>query len=277
MKEPVVLRYRISDRVVTAQIDDASLLEPLEGFFPDYRAAEAGAPGADPCRVRVSRSTEGFLVLGPRRGEAHHCSETAELLNAYEYSLSTAFLEAFADVAQLHASGAVVDGAAVLAVGPAGAGKTSIAFALLVAGHPTLGDDIVFISRERHALAFRRLFKVHAKTLVAAGVEPAGTPFWDPGEPEAWYDPRQLAGWAEPAGVGLLVLPRFRPGAALHIEDVERSQALNVLLHSLIEESGLSRRESFDILADLAEAAPAYRLTFGSAAQVEEAVRSLMR
>lgn len=273
VSESVLIHYRVCDRLVQASVD-SSLAETLGALYPDYR--QDGAPHREVGRpaVRVAASPGGYVVEGPEG--TTHCPDTAHALGAYEHALTMSFLEALSETVQVHASGAVVDGKAVLALGPAGAGKTSVALALVTAGCATLGDDVVLLDRERRAVPFRRLFKVHVKTLETLGVEPAGTPFWDPAEPEAWYDPVLDAGWAEPAPVGLLLLPRFRQGAALQVQELGRARALDVLMHSALEGSGVGRSETFEIMADVAEEARAYRMTFGADVNVAEAVLSLM-
>lgn len=73
---------------------------------------------------------------------------------------------------ELHAAGAIVEGAPVLLVGASGSGKTTTLLALLEGGARFLGDDRVLLRRvggELELLAYPRAFHVAGATLRAFG------------------------------------------------------------------------------------------------------------
>jgi energy-coupling factor transporter ATP-binding protein EcfA2 len=189
--------------------------------------------------------------------------------------MAGALLAVCSDFVQLHASGAVIGGKAVLALGPAGAGKSSLALCWNRAGYATLGDDVVFLGSDLKAHPFKRQFKVDPRVLAAAGVDAAQTPFWEPHSAEAWYDPASGAGWADPAPVSLVVRTRHSPNGALFVTETSRAVALNTLVHSLMDTS-LGSRASFDILARVIRQARAVEVSFGSAAEAARAIASLI-
>lgn len=251
-------------------MDDGSLPAPLAATFPAYVAA-SGAGGRPHESIAVRRREEGggWLV---RRGDGEMaCDDLASVVTSVEFALTEALLRACADQVQLHASGAVVRGRAVLAAGASDIGKSSLAAAWSAAGHQVLGDDVVFLDAAGRARPFKRLFKVVPAVLREVGLTPTPHPAGSDADEAAWYDPARGAGWAAPAGVGWLVFPDYQAGAATTMERVTAAGSLERLLESVVI-SGLDRSRSFEALARLAEATPAYRITFGSA---RDAVRGM--
>ena len=249
---------------------DAALLEPLGALFPDYQT-EIATPGtAQPARLAVDRAGEGYVVVDPL-GTSTECATLTRLLATCEFALTQTFLAGCGEFAQLHASGAVVAGAAVLALGRAGAGKSSLALSWHRMGYPALGDDVVLLDGRGHAHPFKRLFELDAGTLQQLGVAPQETCLWQPGSDEAWYDPRVGAGWGAPAAVSLVAVAAYRPSAALTITPLSRSAALNALVHSQLAGTR-DRRDHLEALVGVAEHAQVVQVTFGSAAEAAAAL-----
>jgi hypothetical protein len=167
----------------------------------------------------------------------------------------------------------VIDGRAVLALGGSDAGKSSLALAWSVAGHPSLGDDIILLEEQGHAGSFPRVFKVAPEVLESLGLEPSETPFWSEATGEAWYTPDAGPGWAEAAPVGLIAVCRHRPGAGVSTETLDRADGLNCLLHSVMP-SGLDTAASFPAIVEALADAEVLRVDFESAASAAAAIAS---
>jgi hypothetical protein len=256
---------------VELEVRDAALLEPLGALFPDYQQ-EAAAPAAvaQPVRLAVDRVGKRYVVVDPL-GTSTECATLSRLLAACEFALTQTFLAGCGEFAQLHASGAVVGDGAVIALGRAGAGKSSLALSWHLLGYPALGDDVVLLDGRGFAHPFKRLYELEAGTLRQLGVAPEETCLWEPGSDEAWYDPRVGAGWGVPTPVSLVAVAAYRPGADLTVTPLSRSAALNALMHSQLTGTG-DRRDHLETLAGVAEHAQVFQVTFGSATEAAAAI-----
>lgn len=257
----IALRYVLCDHPVTLVTDDRALAAPLRRLFPAY--VRDGASTASP-HIIVRRTGPGYRVETDRRAPVT-CHTKIEVMATCEFALGEALLASCPDYVHLHAAGAVVPSGAVLALGRAGAGKSSLALAWSRRGHAALGDDVVLLDAQGRAHAFCRFFKVSPALLEESGVDPTATPFWVPESVDAWYDPADGAGWADPAPVAAIVLARFQRGAPLRIRSASSAEGLNALVHSVLP-LGRDRHTAFDVLARLVERAPVCEVTFGDAA-----------
>lgn len=255
------LWFELEGRGVEVVTDDPSLRDLLRATFPAY-ALEHGAAGGVTESVMVRRRGVGWLVNpGPAQTS---CADLPSVVTTVEFAVTEALLRACADRVQLHASGAVVRGRAVLATGASDIGKSSLGAAWSAAGHAVLGDDVVFLDPTGQAWPFKRVLKVVPVVLHELGLSPMPHPGGSDAAEAAWYDPARGAGWAAAAPVGLLAFPAFRPGAATTVERVSAAASLERLLESIVV-TGLDRRHCFEPLARLAESVAGYRVTFGSA------------
>jgi hypothetical protein len=178
----------------------------------------------------------------------------------------------------LHAFTAVVGGRRVLVVGRSGAGKTTTALALLVAGARVDGDECVLLSGGRVVAVPRRfLVKQGTADLVpgAAALLEAAVVLGDRDPPVPIVDPR--AGgrpWRtsiEPVDDVVLL---ERGDGPTQVEPVDGATALEVLLSQVlrgVEPSALVARE----LAVLTARAPAHRLRVGPEADAPVALEML--
>ncbi len=256
--------FLLDDRGVEAVVDDPALCTPLRQLFPAYARSYAGELPRGAERVVVQRAADGWTVRAAD-GRVARCPDFGQVITECEFALARALLHACADRVQLHASAAVVDGQAVLAAGASGSGKSSLAAAWAAAGHPVLGDDILFVDGESGVSPFKRLFKVATEVIVDLGLDPTATPFWTPGSTTVWYDPETGPGWSAPAPVALLAFPVYHPGAHTTIELLTPGESLALLLASVVD-TGLGRHQCFETLARLAESVPGRRVIFGSVA-----------
>lgn len=260
----VRLLFEIDGRRLTVELDDPTLAPPLSALFRGYRLPpEAGAGLAPDVTVTVHSMDAGFTVTDAG-GHARACATFGELLAEVETACTEAFLGLAAPMIPLHASGAAVNGRAVLALGAPGAGKSTLAVSWHRAGFPVLGDDVILLDEDGVVHPFKRLFGIDADMLAALGVDPATTPFWEVGADEAWYDGGIGAGWAAPAPVGTIAVVRHRAGAGTTLEPLAPLELLNALVHSQLI-TVAERTRGFDRLARIAASVPAYRMTFESA------------
>ena len=195
-------------------------------------------------------------------------------LEAVEFLIACRLLALHRDVAQLHAAGAVVRGRALLAIGPSGAGKTSLALSWSRAGLPTLGDDVVLIGQDGRIHSFRRLFQTERARLAAVGLEPDPALVWTPDDPEVRYDPAVGGGWADPAPVSLLAFAMRDSTAPPTIAAMSRPEALSLLIGALLP-TGLDATAGFERLARIAADAQAVRVTFADAPTAAAALAAL--
>jgi hypothetical protein len=208
-----------------------ALREDLSGLFRGYAVHDANGRTAD-VTIRVEGDATGYTVLGP--GATKRCRDAVELFAAVEFALTKRFIAGVPNWIRLHAAGTHVGGRAVLALGPAGAGKSSLATAWQRAGNAAYGDDVVLLDRDGLVHPFRRLFKVAPAVLDGLGIAPEETPYWESGSSEAWYDPAEGAGWGSPACVGVVAVIRFRPRAGYRATPLRRGELLAALLASRI-------------------------------------------
>ncbi|MGD2136180.1 MAG: hypothetical protein PVF27_08470 [Gemmatimonadales bacterium] len=268
---PAHLAYEVDGRRIAVTLDDPALARPLAALYPAYRPSALGRDRSADLSLDVRSSKQGFLVTD-MHGNVQTCTTFGEVLAAFESVCTEALLHLRADAIPLHASGAVVQGRAVLALGGPGAGKSSLAVSWHQAGIPVLGDDVVLLGEDGRCHPFKRLFGIDASLLAALGVDPTTTAFWEAGATEAWYDAGSGPGWADAALVGRIAVVRYQPGAGLAFEPIPPAELLNTLVHSQLI-TVTDRARGFDRLARIATV-PAYRVTFGSAREAAEAMVS---
>lgn len=133
----------LADAVVSTWAAERNLLpEPGGDALPDFVLSRGLAgerfPATAPYRLRLDPSgrTVAFADDPP-------AAVDEGLLAALDLALTRAF--ARQGVLVLHGAGFLLDGRAVLAFGPSGSGKSSLATAALAAGGRVLSDDIVLL------------------------------------------------------------------------------------------------------------------------------------
>jgi hypothetical protein len=266
------LGYRICDAAISVSVNDVALAEQVRELFRSYEVSLVG-PGT--LAVRVRRAN-GDIIVEWDPDQRERCRSSADFIIAAEFALTETFLRTCGHLAHLHAAGAVVGDKAILALGPRGAGKSSLALGWALAGIPVLGDDIVFVDGDGRALPFKRLIKVAPALLEERRIELNTTPFWTPDSDEAWFDPADWGGWAPVAPVELLAFVHFSAGADTTMREVRRSAALEGLLRNLLPD-GLQAMSSFDRLTTVARTARAYEVVYGSAASAAKLLMELMQ
>jgi hypothetical protein len=265
-----LVAFTLGRRPIRVRAPDAATAGAIASLVPGYAGS---ANGADPDDVRVERDPSGAWLARFPEGDARF--ETLDdLLEALEYLLTLRLLASATDRVHLHAAGAVVNGRAVLALGPSGSGKSSLALHWSLSGYPVLGDDIVMADETGLVHPFKRLFSVHRARLAACGLG-SGRPADGSAdvEDEAWFDPATRAGWAEPAPVGVVAMVRFVDHGQLSVGRLSRPTALAALTAGAMP-SGAGGSQAFETALRLTASASTLALTFGKA---EEAALALAR
>ena len=167
----------------------------------------------------------------------------------------------------LHAAGVERNGAAVLAAGPAGAGKSTLALTLARAGFGLLGDDLVFLTDHDgrlRVLPFADEIELGEEALVLFPelAPSAGPP--PPGWPKQRLAPRALGlPLGRPAEPAVLLLPVRIAGTRSRVRPISRNDALLELLPNVILTDRRSCEAHVDALAELVRVADCYRLESG--------------
>jgi len=140
--------------------DDPGVAGALDYLVP---GAEQDVPLRSRVAFSIRRQADGFAL--ERDGAV--CAmvlQRSDLLAELFERIHQAALEPFADAVRIHAASGSCGGRAFLAVGPKGAGKTSLALRLLFDGCRAFGDELVLL-RGGQALAFPRKFYVKEGTI----------------------------------------------------------------------------------------------------------------
>lgn len=268
----MIVAFGLGEGRLAIRLPDADLARAVEGLYPDYRL-EAEAEGQDAPRVRLEarRTRDGFVLRGDPAllgGEDEVTVDTrVDLLTWTEEALARGLLALRSGLTHLHAAGASLPGGAVLALGPADAGKSSLALAWSVQGRALLGDDVVLLDPEGLALPFRRLLRVDPERLLEHDVDPRTTPHWSGAYARAWFDPRGAGGWCPgPARPSLVAFLDRRRDAPVRIEEVEPAEALALTLSGVLS-TGAPPAASVDPIRMILGGARAVRLSYDASAR----------
>jgi hypothetical protein len=183
------------------------------------------------------------------------------------------------DLLTLHAGGVESGGMGLVFPGIMEAGKTTLVAGLVRSGFGYLTDEAVAIDRES------LLIQPYPKPL---SLDPGSWPLFPELEPQADLatDEYKASEWQVPIGairpgalgrscpVGVVVFPRYEPGADAALEPLGRAEALVELAQNTFKFPDRSR-DTLDLLAEVVRPAACYRLTTGELDRAVEAVSSL--
>lgn len=232
----------------------------VAALFPELARPTSDSKSVD---LRVVSGPTGFAAPGL---DGAAWPTVPEAVSACELALTRFLLSREREHTHLHAAAALTGkGEAVLALGPSGSGKSSVAYAWYRMGRPVFGDDVVALDPEARLHPFPRPLKVDVARMREAGESPRETVAWDGRAPDAWVDPTLGAGWA-PGGVPVRLFAeiRFVAGAPLRATPVEGGERLRLLLDAM-HQTGAPPSPSVDRLIRVAEGAEAIRLEHGDA------------
>ncbi|NIP58871.1 MAG: hypothetical protein GWM92_03445, partial [Gemmatimonadetes bacterium] len=266
----MIVSFGLGEGRLAIRVPDADLAAAVAGLFPDYHR-EGAVEDGPAVRLEARRTRDGYGLRGDPPllgGEGEVTVGTRiELLTWIEAALARGLLRLRSGLTHLHAAGASLSGGGVLALGPADAGKSSLALAWSARGRPLLGDDVVLLEAEGVALPFRRLLRVDPERLLEHGVDPRTTPHWSDAYDRAWFDPRRAGGWCDAAvRPSLVVFLDRRRDAPVRIEEVEPAEALALTLSGVLS-TGASPAASVDPIRRLLEGARAVRARYGASAR----------
>ena len=259
--------FQIFQRTVALTVPSPERASEIARMLPEY--VVPGYSGDPEEHLHLREDSDGW-ILEAKQGTAVYSSLT-DAITAAEHLVVLNLLLLSAHVAQVHAAGAATGNGAVLAIGKSGAGKSSIAVQWSLQGYPAYGDDIVFIDDEWRAAPFKRLFKANPSLLRELGevVDPTLERFSD--DEGAYWDPRAAAGWAEPTPIATIAIVQHEPDHRLEIDEIPKTEALRLMLGSLMP-SSLTPAHCFDRLAAAAAEARTLRVVFGNAGEAAAAL-----
>lgn len=268
--------FVLGDVTVPVAVEDDALADAVATLFRPL--VRPGAPAGEVPALTVAREGSAYRLQAPgpdRDRLEHRFPSLPDLLTHVEYAVARRLLDGGPATTRLHAAGAVKDGRALLALGEAGAGKSSVALAWARAGLPLLGDDTLLVDARGRVTGLPRLVKVDHRVLEAHGMETGDTVAAQDGNPELWWDPARGGGWATgPVGVAVVARVRWVAGEVTRVRSLTPAEGLRVLLDNLLT-GGLPPAESVDRLVEMVESAVSVEVSFGASVDGARALAAL--
>ncbi|MGI9629236.1 MAG: hypothetical protein ACR2QM_20605 [Longimicrobiales bacterium] len=237
--------------------DDSYPAEVVGDLFPHYVVDPAPAQRAGPS-ITIELEGGAYVVSS---GGTSEVALRSELPTVLEHVVTGTLLDGADGFVHLHAAGTVRNGKATLVLGDSGSGKSSTAAAWSTAGHPVLGDDVVFLDRSLRVHPFRKPLKVVVERATQLGISPERTPYWEAGSSEAWYDPAQGGGWADAAPVDTLAFLNRTTEDATRIDALTPAQCIQRIVGQFMR-SGGRPAEWIESLFELSEQVRCVEVTF---------------
>jgi hypothetical protein len=279
---PLRVVFGNQERSLTIQAPAGPVLDAVHGMFGGALLPTADPEGPDgPADLVVSGSADGYDLRARTDPVVQRFRTTAELVGAIEFGVTHFLLGAHPEATHLHAAGAVAapagEGApAILALGPSGSGKSSLALAWSRSGLPLLGDDVVLVDARGRLAPFPRPVRVGAERLREVGASVGPAALVDEATREARYDATEGAGWAGPgARAAVVARIRWAAGAPVRVEPLSAAEGLQLLVGSVLG-TGVSPLASFPRFADALHGARLVEVRFGNAVQAADALRELL-
>lgn len=255
--------------------DEAKAFAHLAELFDVFRTGGQAAPVGWYSVLDGSSSAGRFSVLC---GDVRLAStdSRAHAVSVLLWDVNRAVTaHASREHAVIHAAAAVRDGVAVLLPAPQEAGKTTTVAGLLGSGFSYLTDEAAAVHpSSSEILPFPKALAIGRgswQALSSLGYAPGEL------ESEEWHvAPARIgAAVAAPARPGVIVQPRYEPGARTTIERVHRADMLVALATAtfhFVDNPGRNLR----VLTDLVHGADCYRLTIGDLPRAVSLVESAL-
>jgi hypothetical protein len=186
----------------------------------------------------------------------------------------------------LHAAGVVVGDRVVVLAGAPGAGKSTLATALVAHGYGYLSDEVVGlalagggvagypkrITLERGSWELFPSLEQRASRAVHPDLDPTRVRWIDPRA----LQPSALAWCGAPLELGLVVVPHYAPDQDVSITRLDPVEAMTVLLGNAFNLASSGER-ALRALRDVALEVPCYRLVHSDVHLAEACVRERVR
>jgi len=213
-----------------------------------------------------------------RNGEWLLSCSAAELATALKGQLLADVLSNVAYELAIHSASLLRGGRSLLLCGEPGAGKTTLAMALVPAGFAYAGDDVTLLDSDGQSigLPFAPAAKRDAWPILAPycpGLLSAPVFLRPDGMPVRYPAPDGLA-QCRPHAVGWVVLLDRRADADARLHSIDPAAALRGLLNGAFANGGELSGSAFEILARVIGSAETWRLTYS---RLEDAVALLGR
>lgn len=243
----------------------------------------------------IDRNAATLVLRWVHDGEAFWLATAESVLCTGEESfaisslISALFMNAYAKeglFATMHAAAVSQAGSVFLMPGVSGAGKSTLTAYLVAHGWGYLGDDIVALGRAPQA----NDFEIH-RFPTAIGLKQGSWPVLREHYPDMDrlpvipYADRQSrflpirenrAQLDMPQRLRAILLPTYTPGGRLEIDPISPVQALCELTRAGVATRQTVHEQHAEILLDMLENIPAYRLTYGELNEAASGLESLM-
>lgn len=272
------LSLRVAGLHIVLNVHSPRPLDHLRAVF-DHLATDHDGPGALSCSLFPLR--RGYAVTAEGRTLVC-CTDEAEVVPMVKTALSMLAVETVDAPGALHAAALAIDGQAVVLPAAGGAGKSTLAAALVHNGFDLAGDDTVFLlagGRYIQPMPLAICLKEKAWAAVAGCVPDIdrlpGHRRGD-GKTVRYVVPRRNGAFAfaaDPLPIARLVFPCFRPGGGVAVDRLSSGEALERLLPQFFPKGQRFDRDTLDCLMSLLEHVDACAITYGDLAGAVDAVR----
>lgn len=195
---------------------------------------------------------DGELVKSVTRTPSHALARLIWVVNRH-------VIDSARDRLVLHSATATFAGRAVVLAAPMESGKTTLVTGLVDRGWTYLTDEATAIGPDLMVEGYPKPLSIDRGAWpVLSHHAPAATEL-TPYFTRQWQVPGPWIGrWARRAQLGMLVFPRYEPGAGVRFEAISPATAVRMAMACAFSPAGRHRVEA---LAELALRVPAYRLT----------------
>lgn len=266
--------FRAGRATVAVQSTVPAAARTVRTLYPAYRIRRAAAVEAS-ATIQL-RAAPGDTVEVVGAGSVTRSTGWGAALSAAEVALGQALLQGFPEYLQLHAGGVLGRHGALLLPAGSGSGKSTLVAHCCQQGWPVFGDDVVLLDPEPLRLhPFKRLLKLERDVWSLLALRQRGADAGGPWPDVALADPAAWpGGWAEPAPLAAVVIPRFEAATPLRLRTVAGGAAV---LQLLAQSFNVAARGAAGIeaLARLVDAVPVYELAYGSLAAAADALTTL--